>query len=105
VATAGDLLEPGLNARLGAALLASQVRKLGNNLALALAAYNAGERVAVAWWKRHASEPFDVFAEEMTIKETRGYVKRVLRTFGIYRWLYRGEAPELPIEATIPQRP
>ena len=98
---AEDLLEPGVNARLGAALLASQVRTLGNNLALALAAYNAGDRVAVTWWKRHQGQPFDAFAEEMTIKETRGYVKRVLRTFGIYRWLYGGEAPVLPIEETI----
>jgi soluble lytic murein transglycosylase len=105
VATADDLLEPAVNARLGAALFASQVRKLGNNLALALAAYNAGDHVAMVWWKRHAGEPFDVFAEEMTIRETRGYVKRVLRTFGIYRWLYRGEPPVLPIEKTIPRRP
>jgi hypothetical protein len=40
-------------------------------------------------------QPFDVFAEEVGNQETRGYVKRVLRTYGIYRWLYAGEPPML----------
>ncbi|MEE8408232.1 MAG: lytic transglycosylase domain-containing protein [Myxococcota bacterium] len=104
VSRAEDLLEPALNARLGGALLGSQVRKFGGNTALALAAYNAGDSVALTWWKRHQGQPFDVFAEEMTIKETRGYVKRVLETYGIYRWLYEGKAPILPIETSLPKR-
>ena len=102
---AEELLDPGVSARLGAALLGSLVRKFDGNVALALAAYNAGEGVAMTWWKRHQGQPFDVFAEEMTIKETRGYVARVLRTFGIYRWLYDGKPPQLPSRSTIPDYP
>ena len=30
--------------------------------------------------------------ENITVKETRKYVKRVLETWGIYRWLYGQEA-------------
>jgi soluble lytic murein transglycosylase len=104
VTTAEELLEPGLNARLGAALLAASWHKLGNNLGLALAAYNAGDQVALTWWKRHQGEPFDVFSEEITIKETRGYVKRVLKTFGIYRWIYAGAPPMLPVDDLPPVR-
>ncbi|MBI3179279.1 MAG: transglycosylase SLT domain-containing protein, partial [Deltaproteobacteria bacterium] len=104
VPAAEALLDPRVNARLGAALLGSQVRKFGGNLGLALGAYNAGDDTALVWWKRHAGAPFDVFAEEITIKETRGYVKRVLTTFGIYRWLYAGATPTLPIEETLPAR-
>ena len=46
----------------------------------------------------------DVFAEELTIRETRRYVKRVLKTYGIYRWLYSGASPQLPI-GKIPESP
>jgi soluble lytic murein transglycosylase-like protein len=41
-----------------------------------------------------------VLGEEIPIQETRGYVKRVLRTYGVYRWLYRGETPALPLAVT-----
>ena len=78
------------------------MRKFDGNVALALAAYNAGDDVAMTWWRRHQGQRFDIFAEEMTIKETRGYVARVLKSFGIYRWLYEGKPPLLPIEATLP---
>ncbi len=98
-------IEPGLSARLGGALLGSELRKFKGSVALALAAYNAGDDVAVAWWKRFQGQPFDVFAEEMTIKETRGYVARVLKSYGIYRWLYEGAQPTLPVEPKLPAFP
>jgi soluble lytic murein transglycosylase-like protein len=104
VSRAEDLLDPQLNARLGGALLASQLRRLGGNPALALAAYNAGENVAQTWWGRWAGKDFDVFTEEVTIKETRGYIKRVLRTYGVYKWMYGGTAPVIPIELTMPAK-
>lgn len=97
-----QLLEPALNARLGGALLASLMKRFSGNLGLSLAGYNAGEEVSGAWWKRFAGQDFALFAEEMTIQETRGYVKRVLRTFGIYRWLYAAALPNLPVETTLP---
>ncbi|MEM6533153.1 MAG: lytic transglycosylase domain-containing protein [Myxococcota bacterium] len=103
VTTTRQLLDPALNARLGAAYLGELLGKYREHPALALAAYNAGESVASTWWKRHAGDEIDVFAEEMTIKETRGYVKRVLRTHGIYRWLYEGKAPTLPAPGRIPE--
>lgn len=99
-----QLLDPKLNARLGGAYLSNLLGRYHGHPALALAAYNAGESVADTWSKRHAGDDLDLFAEEMTIKETRGYVKRVLRTHGIYRWIYLGETPELPAPAKLPTR-
>ena len=57
-------------------------------------------------WAPHVIEHdgLDVMAEEMTIQETRGYVKRVLRTYGIYRWLYDNAAPTLPVALNLPKR-
>ena len=83
--------------------MASFMRRYKNNPAISLVAYNAGERVAGIWWKRHADHSFDRFVEEMTIRETRGYVKRVMKTYGIYRWLYDGEPPKLPSALYLPQ--
>ncbi|MEL6759310.1 MAG: transglycosylase SLT domain-containing protein [Myxococcota bacterium] len=102
ITRAEELLEPRLNARLGGALLGYLLERYDGHPALALAAYNAGESVANTWWKRHSGHDLDYFAESMTIKETRGYVKRVLRTHGIYRWLYADSAPVLPITNAIP---
>jgi soluble lytic murein transglycosylase len=99
------LLDPALNARLGGALVGSGMRRFAGNLGLALASYNAGEDVASAWWKKLGGQEFAVFAEEMTIQETRGYVQRVLRTYGIYRWLYAGSLPVLPVGEALPPRP
>ncbi len=104
VTEARQLLDPGLNARLGAAYLGRLLERYDGHPALALAAYNAGEGVADTWWRRHAGDDLDHFAEAMTIKETRGYVKRVLRTYGIYRWLYAGEPAVLPAAQKLPQR-
>ncbi|KAK1548529.1 hypothetical protein Q3G72_026493 [Acer saccharum] len=98
---ADELLEPGLNARLGAALIGAEVRKFQGNLGLALAAYNAGDETASAWSKKFSGQEFEVFAEEISIQETRGYVQRVLKTFGIYRWLYTGAAPILAWRAGV----
>lgn len=104
VTEARQLLDPSLNARLGAAYLGRLLQRYAGHPALALAAYNAGEGVADTWWRRHAGEDLDHFAESMTIKETRGYVKRVLRTYGIYRWLYAGAPGVLPVAEKLPER-
>jgi soluble lytic murein transglycosylase len=105
ITAAEQLLSPDLNAQLGGAYLAAMMRRYGNNLGLCLVAYNAGEGQATAAWKNYAEADFALFAEEIGISETRAYVKRVLRTFGIYRWLYSGALPALAVEATLPARP
>ena len=98
-----ELFDARKSARLGAALMADEVKRFKGNLGLALAAYNAGAGVARTWSKRHSEHDFDVFGEEMTIRETRGYVKRVLRTYGIYRWLYGEKSPALPVDMKLPK--
>ncbi|MBI5496135.1 MAG: transglycosylase SLT domain-containing protein [Deltaproteobacteria bacterium] len=87
-----SLLDPALNARLGAAHLARHLREFNGSVALALAAYNAGPGNVRAWLKRMGQLPLDEFVEMIPIDETRGYVKRVMETWGIYR-LVRGEGP------------
>ncbi len=87
-----DLLRSDLSARLGAALIAQLLSRLGDSTALSLVGYNASQNLAREYFKRFAGVQFDVFAESIGIRETRRYVKRVLSTWGVYLWLY-GEKP------------
>ena len=52
-----------------------------------LAAYNAGPRVARRWLERFPVEDADAFVERIPYKETRLYVKKVLKNYTIYKTL------------------
>ena len=54
----------------------------------AIASYNAGPRVVAEWLEEPTAAPDDVWVEAIPYDQTRGYVKRVLRSFHAYRVLY-----------------
>ncbi len=105
--SAQDLTDPRLNIRLGASYLGDLLKRFGGSAPLALAAYNAGEGNARAWWRSRGSLPLDEFVEEIPIQETRGYVKRVLRSYAAYRMLYGrdGERPVRLVQELPPPPP
>ena len=82
------LLEPKLNAQLGAHVLKEGLKRFKNVKALALAAYNAGPRFAQNSLPIQKAQEFDFWVESLGIRETRRYVKRVLETYGRYRFLH-----------------
>jgi soluble lytic murein transglycosylase len=86
--TVDDLMEPSLNLRLGAAYLGELLQRAGGSAPLAVAAYNVGEAPVRRWTRERGDLPLDAFVEEIPVSETRGYVKRVLRTWAAYRTLY-----------------
>jgi len=90
------LTDPAINIRIGAAYLGELLGRYGGQPALALAAYNAGSGAVGRWLAARGALELDEFIEEIPIDETRGYVKRVLRTFAAYRLLSgeREAAPE-----------
>lgn len=86
---ASRLTHPETNVRLGTAYLARQLREFRGDVVMALVAYNAGPGAA----RRFRDQPttdIDEFVEGIPYAETRDYVKRVLESYGIYRWLYGG---------------
>lgn len=77
------------NLHLGAAHLASLVRRFRGNEVLALAAYNAGGRPVDQWRRRWAGITDRVqFVDHIPYPETRGYVRTVVRNRALYRALY-----------------
>jgi peptidoglycan lytic transglycosylase len=89
------LLEPDTNIRIGGAYLGELYARF-QHPALALASYNAGPGAVSGWLKVRGSLPLDAFVEEIPLDETRGYVKRCLRSFAAYQFLYsNGRMPPL----------
>ena len=89
--TSESLLRPDYSIRLGAHYLATLLRQFNGNVAHALAAYNAGPLAVRRWSAALPEAELDEWIEEIPISETRGYVKRVLRTYNTYRLLYARE--------------
>ncbi len=82
------LMQPALNIRIGAQYLGELVRKYDGEVPLALAAYNAGAGAVSRWREALPGVAMDEFVEQIPVEETRGYVKRVLRSYAAYATLY-----------------
>jgi soluble lytic murein transglycosylase len=106
------LFEPQLSIRMGSHYLAEQVRAFQAGpaphlgLELGLAAYNAGPEAARRWLGRYPHADPDLFVERIPYKETRLYVKRVMRNFAIYKESIRKFALSAsPSESGVGQAP
>ena len=88
-----DLMNGALNIRIGARYLGQLLRRFDGRIALAVAAYNAGGGAVSRWLQARGELELDEFVEEIPYEETRGYVKRVLRSYAAYRLLYGDGAP------------
>jgi soluble lytic murein transglycosylase len=85
--SADDLFEPRVNIRLGSDYLAGLLRRFEGRASAAIGSYNAGPHVVARWIEARPGED-DVWVEEIPYDQTRGYVKRVLRSVQAYRVLY-----------------
>jgi len=106
-ATPRTLRKPDVNLRIGARYMAWLWNRLGDNAALVPSAYNAGERAVHRWLEEDSARPLDVFIEEIPYDETRRYTRRVLQTYGVYRWLASEQLPKLRAKLpamNVPQR-
>jgi len=81
------LMNPHLNIRAGVAYLAGLIRRYNGSVPLAVAAYNSGPG-GVRRVRALAGTDLDRFVESLPYAETRAYVRHVLQSYGIYRWLY-----------------
>jgi soluble lytic murein transglycosylase len=84
---ADDLFVPGVNIALGSAYLGELVGRFHGKPSAAIGSYNAGPHRVAAWLDGGALED-DEWVEAIPYDQTRGYVKRVLRSLHAYRVLY-----------------
>ncbi len=88
-----SLYDPDVSIRLGSYFLGDQVRQFTDGptadmgFELGLAAYNAGPHNARQWLERFPHADADAFIERIPFKETRLYVKLVLKNYAIYKAL------------------
>ncbi len=78
------LRNPDTNIKIGAYHLKELLSVFKNEI-YALAAYNAGKGRVVTWKQYLPFADTDLFVEMIPFKETRGYVKRVMRSAYIYK--------------------
>ncbi|RIK97469.1 MAG: hypothetical protein DCC71_21645, partial [Proteobacteria bacterium] len=81
------LVRPAVNLRIGSFYLDRLAARFDGVLEAVAASYNAGPE-AVAGWRRGVLPPPDEWVESIPYDETRGYVKRVLRSLLVHRTLY-----------------
>ncbi len=81
------LTDPETSIRIGAAYLGQLLRRYAGSAPQALAAYNAGEGAVSRWREGGRGVALDEWIEEIPFDETRGYVKRVMRSYASYRLL------------------
>jgi soluble lytic murein transglycosylase len=82
-----QLVRAELNLRLGTLFLDQLTRRFDGALEAVAASYNAGPD-AVLGWRKGVLPTADVWVETIPYDETRGYVKRSLRSLHVYRSLY-----------------
>ncbi|MBI3178646.1 MAG: transglycosylase SLT domain-containing protein [Deltaproteobacteria bacterium] len=85
------LFEPEIAIQLGTHYLAGLLERYDGNVVAAVAAYHAGETAVDRWMASRGTLDADELIEEIPYASTRGYVKKVLGAFGVYRLLYQEE--------------
>jgi len=83
-----ELFVPERNLELGAFYLSQLVGRFGGRFSAAIASYNAGPEAVARWLAADAAREDDEWVESIPYDQTRGYVKRVLRSVHVYRTLY-----------------
>ncbi len=81
------LTEAEPNVRIGTAYFSDLLRQF-DNVAPALAAYNAGEHRVSRWLAERPGIDQDEFIDDIPFPETQNYVKRIIGTAEDYRQLY-----------------
>lgn len=85
--------DPLSNLKIGTRYMEYLQERFEGNMFLAVAGYNAGEGNVEKWLRQRGNKPTDEYIEDIPYRETRGYVKRVLGTYQVYRTVYDPGTP------------
>jgi len=79
---------PRINIEMGIYYFKQVLDEFNGDVELALASYNAGPHRAADWKVRFYGLDKDEFIEEVPFRETRNYIRRILRSYGAYKAIY-----------------
>lgn len=82
------LYEPEKNIQLGVKYFSDLYKNYDGNINLALAAYNAGSANLKSWIAKGNIKEDGSDIENIPVKETNNYVRKILRDYEIYQELY-----------------
>ncbi|MCP4447312.1 MAG: transglycosylase SLT domain-containing protein [Myxococcales bacterium] len=92
------LFDPERNIQTGAWYIGRLYSKFGRQIPVGAGSYNSGPRAVTRWLKRHGARPIDEFVELLSYRQTRKYMKRITETYARYKYLYKREVYEQPLE-------
>jgi soluble lytic murein transglycosylase len=92
----GELFDPTVAIPLGAAYFRELLDRHDDQLALSLAAYNAGPAAVARWLPRRLMES-DIWIENIPYNETRGYVQHILEHIVAFASVRGAEPPRLNV--------
>lgn len=82
-----DLENPRINLYIGCNYLKYLKDKFNNDLYV-IAAYNGGEGSVQNWIKNTVNDDLDEFIENIPFEETKNYIKKVFRSYHMYKKIY-----------------
>jgi soluble lytic murein transglycosylase len=88
---------PRINIEMGIFYLRQVLDQFEGDVELALASYNAGPGRAADWKVDFYGLEKDEFIEEIPFRETRNYIRRILRSYGAYKAIYGNSAVAAPV--------
>lgn len=83
-----QLYNPYMNIRLGIRYLVDLKATYKDDYMYVLGNYNAGPKPTKRWQSASGHLPWDIRSEEISYRETRDYVKRVMGNYWIYQEIY-----------------
>ena len=100
--TVDMLTIPRVNIEMGIYYFKQVLDEFNGDVELALASYNAGPHRAADWKVRFYGLEKDEFIEEVPFRETRNYIRRILRSYGAYKAIYGTASAATPPAGTTP---
>jgi soluble lytic murein transglycosylase len=95
--TTAMLTIPKINIEMGIFYFKQVLDQFNGDIELAMASYNAGPGRAADWKVRFYGLEKDEFIEEVPFRETRNYIRRILRSYGAYKAIYGNSAQSAPV--------
>lgn len=96
-----DLYKPEVSLDFGCWLLADYMKKTDGDIPAVLSGYNAGFGRPMRWWPAHEGRTMDELVDLVPFRETKGYIKAIMRNYEMYQRLYKDKPHQQPPRPSV----